>query len=121
VAYGDGSCLAVKGRPGTYRLKAYDPHTGRQKTKTIYDTPSRRAAQAELAKFKRQPSTIGPTLQPNCTVAEFLDYWIAQKRSNWSPTTYRGYESKLKKVRRDFPHIHLFEIGARLGSPIAFS
>jgi hypothetical protein len=50
VAYGDGSCLAVKGKPGTYRLKAYDPHRGRQKTKTktIYNTPSRLACFGEV-------------------------------------------------------------------------
>lgn len=116
MAYGDGSCLPVKGRPGTYRLKAYDPYTGLQKTKTIYNTPSRRAAQAELAKFKKQLATIGPSLGPNCTVAEFLDYWMAQRISNWSPTTYRGYESKLKKVRRDFPREKLTKLDGQPGA-----
>lgn len=116
MAYGEGSCLPVKGKSGTYRLKAYDPHTRRQKMKTVYNMPSRRAAEAELVKFKKQLAAVGPTLDPKCTVEEFLDYWMSQKRSNWSPTTYKGYEAKLKKVRRDFPREKLTKLDGQPGA-----
>ena len=70
LAYGEGSCTPVAGRPGVYDLRAYNPSTGTRQRRRVKNCPNRRAALAELEKFQKQLIAIGPSLDMNCSVEQ---------------------------------------------------
>jgi integrase len=116
LAYGEGSCKPVAGKPGVYDLRAYNPHTGKQQRRRVKNCKNRRAGLIELEKFQRQLAAVGPLLDMNCSVGEMIDHWLEQRKPNWSPNTYRGYSDKLKKVRLDFGAERLRKVDGQAGA-----
>jgi integrase len=119
MAYGEGSITPVTGKRGSYRIRVVHPITGRQVMRTVHGVASTRAAEKEATKFKKQLEAAaagGPVLPTNPSVEEFLAYWLEQKKSKWSPNTYRGYVDKLKKVRRDLGKDKLVRLDGQPGA-----
>lgn len=95
-----GSIQKRKGKTGTsYRARVEyppDPITGerRQRSKTF---PTRKAADAELAKWLAEIDR-GSALEPSkATVGELLDRWLADVAAhNVRPSTHEGYAATIR-------------------------
>ncbi len=73
-----------------------DPVTNKRRQKWLSGYPTKKAAQAELNNILhelQQNTFVVPSTE---TLKEYLDYWIKQKKSGWSPTTLYGYKSIIK-------------------------
>lgn len=70
-----------------------DPVTNKRRQKWLSGYPTKKAAQTELNNILhelQQNTFVVPSTE---TLKEYLDYWVKQKKSSWSPTTLYGYKS----------------------------
>ena len=92
--------------PGHFELRAYNPLTGRQVTRTFRAPRPEsgagiRAARVELAKLVAEV-TEGKHDQSGqrATVGELLDDWLAQRRDvGCSPTTLHDYAASARRIK----------------------
>ena len=84
----------MRQRGDAWGLRAYvgrDPGTGREKYQTLTIRGSKRAAEAELARFVTEVSGGGHGAG-DTTLAELIQRWLELVRDDLSPSTVRGYE-----------------------------
>lgn len=91
--------------PGHYELRAYNPVTGKQVTRTFHAWPEKgsgiRAARAELAKPVAEVAEGKHDLDGHkATVAELLEDWLSQRASvGRSPTTLHDYAASARRIK----------------------
>jgi integrase len=92
--------------PGHYELRAYNPVTRKQVTRTFHaPRPEKgsgiRAARAELAKLVAEVAEGNHDRDgQKATVAELLDDWLSQRRAvGRSPTTLHDYAASAGRIK----------------------
>jgi hypothetical protein len=92
--------------PGHYELRAYNPVTGRQVTKTFHAPrrekgSGRRAAGAELAKLVAEVAEGKHDRSgQRASVGELLDDWLSQRKAvGCSPTTLHDYAASGRRIK----------------------
>lgn len=102
-------------RPGVWRLRVVTGYTAegrpRQASRTFAGT--KKDADTALATFVTEVESGTAALDAKTTVEAFLDRWLDHIRVHRSPTTVRGYEDKLKRVRRDLGSVKVGKLTAQ--------
>src|SRR5579859_5051036 len=91
----------IERSPGVWRLRVFigsDPVTGnpRQVSRTFKGT--KKAADTALAEFVSEVVNGTAPLGASTTLGQYLDKWLEHITPTRSPTTIRGYRSKIKRI-----------------------
>jgi integrase len=103
----------VERSPGHWRLRVFvgrDPATGnpRQVSRTIYGT--KRQAEKELARFVTEVEAGQVAADASTALGDFLDRWLDQLAPLRSPTTIRGYRTKVKRLKARLGNVTLAKL-----------
>lgn len=105
----------VEVRPGVWRLRVVVGYDARKRPKQVERTfkGTKKEADRALARLVTDMQDPAAVVDATVTVDAFLDRWIAHVRERLSPTTVRGYEDKLQRVRRDLGGIKLTKLSSQ--------